>query len=118
MRVWISLHGLLVRGVILLGENGVDAVVVVVVVVVIVVIVVIVVVIVSGSGRAALEVRVSFAPESGQEEGVTGAKMVDAHTGALEAVDGFGNHVAHAAGLFGTGDAEEASLWQEMVSKI
>jgi hypothetical protein len=40
--------------------------------------------------------------------------VVSADAGALQAVDGFVDHVADAAGLFGAGDAEEACLFVGM----
>jgi hypothetical protein len=64
----------------------------------------------AGRGRARVRVGVALAPEAGQQEGVARAEVVGADAGALEAVDGFGDHFAHAAGFFGAGDAEEAGL--------
>jgi hypothetical protein len=92
LRVRISLH-LLIRSSVVLGKNGVDAIVVL-----------------PRCGRAGVQIRVAFAPEAGQEEGVARAEVVGADAGALEAVNGFGDHVAHATRFFDAGDAEEAGL--------
>ena len=64
----------------------------------------------SGCWRAGVQIWVAFAPETGEEKGIARTEVVGADAGALEAVDDFVDHVAHATGFFGTGDAEEASL--------
>ena len=93
---------MLIGRVIVLGKDGVEAVIVVVIMP-------------TRGRRAAVQVGgVAFAPEAGEEEGVAGAKVVSADAGALQAVDGFVDHVADAAGLFGAGDAEEACLFVGM----
>jgi len=58
----------------------------------------------AGCRRARMQVRVAFAPEAGEEEGVTRAEVMGADAGALKTVDGFIDHLAHAAGFFRAGD--------------